>query len=183
MTTIIAVEYEDKAIIACDSKVTDGSGEWWSHPSCRKIRQVNKEILMGGSGEVAALDIALHIWQPPKTTVEDRKDYYHFVIAKLVPSLKECFTANHYKWNPDKDEDDDDDKFNFLLVIGGQVFQFGMDFGVVQRAEGRYGIGSGSSMALGALRTGSTMQEAMELSAKHDDFSDAPFYFYEQLRK
>lgn len=181
MTTIIAVEYPDKAVIACDSKVTDGSGEWWSHPSCRKIRQINKEILIGGSGDVAALDIALHIWIPPKSTVDDRLDYYHFVIAKLVPSLKECFTKNFYKW--ESNEDNDDDKFNFLLVIGGQVFQFGTDFGIVQREEGRYGIGSGSTMALGALRIGATMQEAMELSAKYDDFSDAPFYFHEQLRK
>ena len=172
MTTIVACELADRVIVGCDSKITDGSGEWWSHSKARKVLE-RGEIIIGGCGELAACDIALHIWKPPKSNATDRKDYYHFVISKLIPSLKKCF----------KDNDCDAPKFNFIIVIGGEVFEFSDDFGVVMREEGHHGIGSGSDLAMGALRSGKTVLEALEIAAAHDSLTGAPFYTYEQFKK
>jgi hypothetical protein len=51
----------------------------------------------------APCDIAQHIWIPPKPTAKDFADVYHFMISKVVPSLKACFKEQEYKWN-DSDE-------------------------------------------------------------------------------
>ena len=182
MTTILAVAKEGKVVMACDSKVTDGTGESWSHPSARKIRDLG-EVLIGGSGEVAALDIALHIWQPPKSTITDRKDLYHFVISKVIPSLKRCFKENDYKWQDEKGEQSDEPKFNFIIAVDGEIFSFSDDFGVVMRDTGILAIGSGASIALGALLGGAPILKAMEIAADQDDHTAEPFYTYEQKRK
>lgn len=183
MTTIIAVKYPDKVVIGADSKVTDGSGRWWSHPEAKKMRQVG-DYIIAGSGEVAALDIGLHIWQPPKPTAADKKDLYHFIVARVVPSLRACMKENDYDYKPKSE--DGDIKFTFLLVICGQVYEFGDDFGVVMRQSGIYGIGSGSDIAVGALVSGATVIRALEIAAASDIFTAAPFQVLEQtcpLRK
>lgn len=168
--------------MACDSKVTDGSGESWSHPSARKIRQIG-EILIGGSGEVAALDIALHIWEPPRSTVTDRKDLYHFIVSKIIPSLKKCFKDNDYKWQDEKGEQSDEPEFNFILALNGELFAFSDDFGVVMRDSDFHAIGSGGSLAVGAWKAGATILEAMAVAAELDDNSGEPFYTYEQFKR
>lgn len=178
MTTIVAVKYPDKVVIGADSKVTDGSGRWWSHPEAKKMRQVG-DYIIAGSGEVAALDIGLHIWQPPKPNPADRKDLYHFIVSKVVPSLRKCMKENDYDYKP-KDGDGDDMKFNFLLVLDGQVFEFGDDFGVVMRQSGIYGIGSGSDIAVGALVTGCSVLRALEIAEAADIYTAAPFQILEQ---
>lgn len=178
MTTIVAIKTPSGVSIGADSKVTDGSGAWWSHPAAKKMREVNG-FIVAGSGEVAALDIALHIWQPPAPTNADKKDLYHFVVAKVVPSLKQCFKDNEYKWQPDKDEDDDQ-KFSFLICVGGDIFEFGDDFGVVMRSSGIYGIGSGSDIALGAIHKGATIEEALQIAADNDIYTAAPFQVLNQ---
>ena len=116
MTTIIARQFDNRIVIAADSQVT--STRKYNHPKMAKITE-RGQYLIAGAGESAACDIAQHIWNPPKPTAEDKKDLYHFIISKVVPSLKACFKENDYKW---EDKDDDDTKFAFLLGIGGEVF-------------------------------------------------------------
>ena len=175
MTTIVAIKEGNRVVMGCDSKVTDETGAWWSHPLSKKIMQ-RGEIIIGGSGDCEPLDIALHIWQPPKTTVADRKDIYRFVITKLLPSLKQCFKDNDYQWRTDSSEP----KFNFLIALCGEVFEFQDDFGIVMRESGIHGIGSGSQYALGALHAGATVTQALEIAAAHDTHTGAPFYLFSQ---
>lgn len=178
MTTIVAVKTEDKVVIGTDSKVTDGSGRWWSHPATSKVVQ-RGEYLIGGSGEVAAGDIVLHIWQPPKPTVADKKDLYHFMVAKVIPSIKKCMKDNDYKWERAAGEEDDV-KFNFIIALAGEVYEFSDDFGVVMRSNGIYGIGSGSDIAMGVLLKGGTVEEALTISAEYDIYTAPPFKYFEQ---
>jgi ATP-dependent protease HslVU (ClpYQ) peptidase subunit len=179
MTTIVAVKSADKVVIGTDSKVTDGSGRWWSHPSTSKVVK-RGEYLIAGSGEVAAGDIVLHIWNPPKPTVADKKDLYHFMVAKVIPSIKKCMKENDYKWEPAAGESDEGPKFNFLIALGGEVFEFSDDFGVVMRSSGIYGIGSGSDIALGVLLKGGTVEEALTIASEQDIYTAPPFKYFEQ---
>ena len=174
MTTIIARQFDDRVVIAADSLVT--ANRKYSHPRMAKITERN-QYLIAGSGESAAADIAQHIWFPPKPNVEDKKDLYHFVISKVVPSLKQCFKDNDYKW---EDKDDEEPKFAFLIAIGGEVFDIADDFAVCMDADGLYGIGSGSSLALGALKAGASMAEALAIAADKDPYTAAPFIYFEQ---
>lgn len=90
--------------------------------------------------------------------------------------MKDCFKNNDYKW----DEKDGETKFNFLIAIGGEIFDISDDFAVCIDIDGIYGIGSGSSIAIGALKAGASIKKALEIAADKDPYTGGPFYFYEQ---
>lgn len=180
MTTIVAVQYKDKVVIGADSQVTSGGGRRQSHREMVKISE-RSLYLIAGSGEVAPCDIAQHIWQPPIPKLSDVDDLYHFMIAKVVPSLKACFKEQEYKWN--EPDEHGETKFAFLLCIGGQVFEIDDDLSVSLDARGFYGVGSGSDYAVGALCAGATIEQALSIAADNDVYTSAPFIYQTQLKK
>jgi len=177
MTTIIAVQSETGVRFGADSQVTAPNGRRFSHQQMVKISK-RGSFIIAGSGEVAPCDIAQHIWNPPKPVGADLDDLYHFMIAKAVPSLKQCFKDNEYKWN----EDDDEAKFGFLIAVGGQVFELDDSMSICLDGRGFYGVGSGSSYALGALYAGASIPEALKIAADNDAYTSAPFMYYEQKK-
>ena len=177
MTTIVAQQNEDGVVFGADSLVT--ANRKFNHPRMVKISQ-RGDFIIAGAGESAACDIAQHIWSPPKPTATDKKDIYHFIISKVIPSLKQCFKDNDYKW--DKDTDDSDYNFAFLIAVCGEVFDISDDFAVSLDSSGFYGVGSGSSLAVGALEAGASIEEALRIAGKHDPYTAAPFTFMEQLK-
>lgn len=178
MTTIVAIQYEDKVIMGADS-LTTGDRKY-SHPKIAKITKRNN-YLIGGSGLAEACDIAQHIWSPPTPTTADRKDLYHFMISKVIPSLKKCFKDNQYDWQ--KDESEKDPNFAFLIAVGGQVFDISDDFSVMLDDSGVYGVGHGSPLAIGAIHAGASMEEALEIAARFDPYTAAPFLIFEQGKR
>ena len=175
MTTIIAVQSDDGVLFGADSQVTASNGRKYSATRMVKISERNGYII-AGSGECAPCDIAQHLWNPPTPTAKDKKDLYHFMIAKVVPSLKQCFKDNDYKPN----SDDDDNAFSFLIALCGELFEIADDFSVSLDDSGFYGVGSGSSYAVGALSAGATVEQALTIAAKNDAYTSAPFIFIEQ---
>ena len=179
MTTILAVQHPDKVSLGADSQVTAGNGRTANHPQMVKISQKG-DYIIAGAGECAPCDIAQHIWIPPTPTVKDWNNLYHFMIAKVVPSLKACFKENEYKW----DADDDEAKFSFLIALGGEIFEIADDFSVCLDSKGFYGVGSGSSYGIGALSAGASLAKALKISSDNDAYTSAPFiYFHQQKRK
>jgi ATP-dependent protease HslVU (ClpYQ) peptidase subunit len=176
MTTIVAVQYADGVLMGADSLVT--ADRKYNHPKMAKITETGP-YLIGGSGEVAACDVVQHIWEPPIPTVADKKDLYHFMISVVIPSIKRCFKDNDYKW----DKEDEETKFAFLIAIDGEVFEIADDLSVCLDAAGFYGIGSGSSLALGALRAKAEMLEALQIASEVDPYTAPPFYFHTQKKK
>ena len=179
MTTIIALQKPDCVIIAADNQVT--STRKYRHPKMAKITK-RGQYLIAGSGEVAACDIAQHIFVPPKPNLEDKKDLYHFMIAKFIPALKKCFKEQEYKWQPTVDDDEYETKFMFLVAICGEVFEIADDLAVTLDDSGIYGVGSGSDIAIGALHAGATLDKALKIAAKIDPFTSAPFIKMEQKK-
>jgi ATP-dependent protease HslVU (ClpYQ) peptidase subunit len=177
MTTIVAVQSNDGVIFGADSQVTAPNGRKYSSDRMVKISERNKYII-AGSGEVAPCDIAQHIWNPPTPTAADKRDLYHFMVAKVVPSLKQCFKDNDYK----PTSDDDETAFLFLIAVCGEVFEIADDFSVIINDEGFYGVGSGSGYALGSLWSGKPIEDALTIAARLDAYTSAPF-IYKQQRK
>ena len=180
MTTIVAVQYKDKVVIGADSQVTGSGGRRQSHREMVKITE-RSLYLIAGSGECAPCDIAQHIWQPPIPKASDVNDLYHFMISKVVPSLKNCFKDNEYKWN--EADADGETKFAFLIAIGGQVFEIADDMSVALDSRGFYGVGSGSDYAIGALCAGVDLETALKVAANNDVYTSAPFIYHTQLKK
>lgn len=181
MTTIIGVEYDDKSVIVADSRITDDSGKVYSHPVMRKITQ-RGALLIAGAGEVAPCDIAQNIWVPPAFTAKDKKDAYRFMITKVMPSLRKCLTDNGYNFDEPHDKDKDGLRFQFLIAVGGELFDVDQDLAVMKSGEGFYAIGSGGSYALGALYAGADALAAMEVAARVSAYTAAPYQVEEQYK-
>ena len=169
MTTIIARQYDDRVEFVADSQTTLSSGRIMRHPRMSKISERNGFVI-AGAGDIAPCDIAQHIWSPPKPTTVDKKDLYHFVVAKVVPSLKKVLKDNDYKLDSSSD---DDSGFELLVAICGEVFQVNDDGSVLIDESGIYTLGSGSSATLGALKHGASLDEAMAHALDGDAYSSS----------
>lgn len=181
MTTIIGVQYKDKAVFIADSRVTDDNGRIFSHPNMKKISERNGFVI-GGAGEVAPCDIAMHLWNPPKPTSKDKENLYQFMIKKAMPSLRKCLTENGYNFDEPTDRSKDGLRFQLLLGVGGEIFDISDDLSVCISGDGIYGVGSGAPYALGALNVGAKPLKAMETAAKLSAFTAAPFQTVEQSK-
>lgn len=179
MTTILAVQHEDKVIFGADSQTTATTGRRYTHPSMTKLTEKNQYIV-ACAGDVAACDIVHHLWVPPNPRVADWEDIYVFMVARVVPSLKECFKLNEYKWQNEKD---DEGGFTILIAVGGIVFEIDDDMSVSLDQGGLYGIGSGSDIGLGALASGATLKKALLIAARFDVYTSAPFIFRTQEKR
>jgi ATP-dependent protease HslVU (ClpYQ) peptidase subunit len=172
MTTIIGIEYNDRSLIVADSRVTDDSGKIYAHKVMKKIAK-RGAVIIAGAGEVAPCDIAQNIWVPPAFTAKDKKDVYRFMITKVMPSLRKCLTDNGYNFDDDKK---DGMRFQFLISVGGELFDIDEDLSVMKNEDNIYAIGSGGSFALGALYAGAEPYTAMDIAAKVSAYSAPPFY-------
>ena len=173
MTTIIGIQHKDHAILASDGQITHDD-RIYRHPKMDKIAKVG-EYLISGAGDVAACDIAMNLWKPPKPTIRDKENLYQFVISKVVPSLKKCFADNSYAGGAKKVPN-----WRLLIALNGEIFQINSDFCVLVRDDGYYGMGSGSPFALGALYAGATAIKALEIATTNDINTSAPFSIVEQ---
>lgn len=178
MTTIIGIEYDDKSVVIADSRVTGDDGRIYSHPVMRKISS-RGSLLIAGAGEVAPCDIAQNIWTPPAFTAKDKKDAYRYMVAKAMPSLRKCLTDNGYNFEEDKK---DGMRFQFLIAVGGEMFDIDEELTVMKSDDKLYSIGSGGPYALGALYAGAEPIKAMEIAAKLSAYTSPPFYIEEQYK-
>jgi ATP-dependent protease HslVU (ClpYQ) peptidase subunit len=182
MTTIVGVQYRDRSILVADNQVTDGEGRRFIHPDMKKITK-RGDFLIGGSGEVQACDIVQHFWVPPKPTASDKKDLYHFVITKALPSMRKCLVDNGFDFSEGKGEGkSDEQRFHFLISIGGELFDVGDDMSVCRTDDGMYAVGSGSAYALGALAAGATPVDAVTIACRFSIYSSTPLQIEEQQR-
>jgi ATP-dependent protease HslVU (ClpYQ) peptidase subunit len=175
MTTIVGVCKNGNVTLGADSQVTDDSTIITSL-SMEKITK-NNGYLIAGSGDSAPCDILQHIFIPPVPTVAERKNLYKFMITKFVPAMKECLEENDYKIDSKEDSG-----FSMLIAFDGELFDIGDDFSVVVSDDGIYGVGNGAKWAMGALHAGASVQEALEIAAKKDIYTSAPFQIVKQQK-
>ena len=173
MTTIIGIQHEDSCTLIADNRVTDDNGRIYSHPQMVKLSEVGPFVI-GGAGEVSPCDIAQHLWKAPALTVAERKDVYHFMISKAMPSLRECLKSNGYNFDEDHDSKDGL-RFQFLIACNGELFDIDQDLAVMRSSDGIYGVGSGAAYAIGALHAGAEPMQAMEIAARLTAFTAGPY--------
>jgi len=182
VTTIVGVQYKDKCVIAADNQVTGDGGRRYNHPDMKKIAQ-RGPFLIAGSGEVQPCDVVQHMWNPPKLTAKDKEDVYHFMITKVMSSLRKCLTENGYDFNEGKGEGKaDENRFNFLIAVCGELFDVADDLSVCRSADGIYGVGSGSPYAMGAAKAGAKPERAVEIAANFDVNTSGPIQVVEQYK-
>lgn len=177
MTTIVAVCKNGNVTMGADSQVTDGSRPN-RHPRMEKITK-NNGYLIAGSGDSQPCDILQHIFVPPVPSVQERKDLYKFMIVKFIPAMRECLEDNG--WKPSTD--DKESGFNMLFAFDGEVFDIGDDLSVLLNDDGIYGVGSGSSYAIGALYAGATVEKALDYASSNDIYTSGPYQIVKQQKQ
>ena len=160
MTTIIGIEHADRCFLVADSRTTDNDGKIYTHPEVKKISESGM-FLIAGSGETLPCDIAQHIWEPP------------------TPTKQECMSENGYNF----DEDSKETRFQFIMAVGGEIFDIDQELSISKSADGVYAAGSGAAYALGAIHAGADAYEAMEIASKLTAFTAGPYISKEQPRK
>ena len=177
MTTIVAVCKNGNVTMGADSQVTDNNRPN-NHSKMEKISKRNG-YLIAGSGDSQPCDVLQHIFIPPVPTPAERKDLYHFMIAKFVPAMRDCLDENGWK----KEENDKDAGFNMLFAFDGELFDIGDDFSVLLNNDGIYGVGAGSPYAIGALYAGATVEQALNIAASNDIYTSGPFQIIKQQKQ
>jgi ATP-dependent protease HslVU (ClpYQ) peptidase subunit len=175
MTTVIAFQGPNFAILGADSQITDGDKRIIS-PSTPKIVKVNK-YLLAVSGDCRPGDLLIYNWKPP---AYDGTDPVKFMGKKIVPSIVATFRANGY------DFEKEGSSFSFLVAFAGNIFEIGDSLDIAQSHNGLYAIGSGAAYALGYLAgdlenlhqldwVKDSFVEALQISAQYDINTAPPF--------
>ena len=175
MTTLIAFQGPDFAILGADSQVTDGDKRIIS-PSTPKIVKL-KKYLLAVSGDCRPGDILTYNWTPPAF---DGTNPVTFMGRKIIPSIIAAFKLQGFDYTKEGIS------YSYLLAFAGNIFEIGDDLSVTQSEDGLYGVGSGSAYALGALagqlpnlaKSQSAKEqilEALAIAAKYDINTASPF--------
>jgi ATP-dependent protease HslVU (ClpYQ) peptidase subunit len=200
MTTIVGLQGDNFAVVYVDSRISSSdSGGYISQIStlkegCGKVA-VNGKYLLGAAGDVRAINILHHVFQPPTPPINMRgKKLDQFFTAKFIPALRECFEQQGYAI-PDIKEDKEhiaEQASTILVVIHGIIYVVDGDYSWTSDSSGMYALGSGSSYALGALQALATNRKltipqakklalkALSTAAKFDPYTGPPFHYHIQ---
>ena len=173
MTTVMAVKNDEGVIMAGDSRSSDSSSRPWC---AEKIRQVGP-FLVGGAGDSAACDAILHLWNPPKLLAKDYDNLLHFMVTKVVPSLRGAIEDSKYV------KAENGDGWTLLFSIDCEIFCIEDDYSVIRPLFDAGSIGSGGQYALGAYRSGANIERAMMVAAENDPGSGGPFTYLTQTKR
>lgn len=200
MTTIIGIQGDYFAVICADSRVTevDSHGTATQSMSLKemgfKVAQ-NGRWLMGVAGDVRAINILTHSFNPPTPTASMRgRKLDHFVTTKFIPALRSCFDTEGYS-SPITDDSEHQAEHGSVVMaaINGTIYVIDGDYSWMSDSFGVYAIGSGAQFALGSLATaiptggkvglGTARQAALKaiaVAGKYDPSTAAPYQIFVQ---
>lgn len=200
MTTILAIQGDGFATVAVDSRIsTMDEGGFASQittlgQGSSKVAQVGK-YLLGAAGDMRAINILHHVFQPPSLTpgLTGRK-LDQFITMKFVPTLRDCFEKQGYA-SPENDSATHIAQHGstILVVLNGCVYVVDGDYSWTSDYHGVYALGTGSSYALGAAtallgnrknlspaQVRNICLKAMRIASNYDPYTGAPFYTHTQ---
>ena len=192
MTTIIAVQGDDWAVVGFDSRVTEEGGRSYvlGHGSAKVVK--NGSYLLGAAGDVRAINILAYAFRPPKPEALTGSRLDRFITSKFVPALRDCFEEHGYA--PKEAKEQAQHGSTVLAIVNGQIYEIGEDYAWVRDTTGIYSFGSGGDYALGAMyakagenisklgiiKTQNAVRDALATAAKLDVGSGPPFHLMSQ---
>lgn len=203
MTTIVGVQGDNFALVCSDSRISDvdDSGYVSQIMTLREGNSkvaVNGKYLFGAAGDMRAINILHHAFNPPTPTNLKGKKLDEFMTAKFIPSLRECFEHQGYAV-PESHEDKRhiaEQDSTIIVVVNGTIYVVDGDYSWYLDANGLYALGTGSAYAIGALQSmlggkkiktayqARTMAlKALAIAARNDPHTGAPFHTYVQDQK
>jgi len=144
VTTLIAIQLKDRAVIAADSQITEDNLRTISTATPKIIAVGN--YLLGITGDSRPGDILTYNWRPPNYKGADP---IQWMGKKILPSIVTAFKENGY--DPYEATKEKDSGFDYIVAFNGNVFHIATDLSFIQSDVGLYGLGSGGAFALGYL--------------------------------
>jgi ATP-dependent protease HslVU (ClpYQ) peptidase subunit len=160
MTAIVGIQGKGWAVIAADSMTTYDDKPYYTKSIEKVVRK--GDYVFAFSGDAIAGNIANFLWTPPKFIKTIPIDV--FMQTKVLPSLREVMKDNGYTTEPT----DKDAGFDALICLNGTIYEVDQDYLWSRDDRGLYAVGSGGSLALGALATGfnKNSMKAAEFAAR-----------------
>lgn len=202
MTTIIAVQGSDYALVCTDSRISSVDAAGFASQittlgsGTSKVAENGKYIL-GAAGDMRAINILHHAFTPPVVTPAtlSGKKLDNFITTKFIPSLRECFEKQGYA-SPQTESSFHiaEHGSTVLVVVNSTIYIVDGDYSWTSDANGFYALGTGSSYALGAIYAISKAKkltlaqakkaalESLHIAAKFDPYTGAPFHVYVQQK-
>jgi ATP-dependent protease HslVU (ClpYQ) peptidase subunit len=200
MTTIIAIQGDGFSAVCVDSRISDMDGNGYvsqmftlKEGNCKVA--ANGKYLLGAAGDLRAINILHHVFQPPIPPPNLKgKKLDEFITARFIPMLRECFEQQGYA-KPEVDEDKKhiaEQNSIILVSIHSTIYVIDGDYSWCSDASGIYAFGSGSGYALGALHSlvgkkkitiphaKSIAIKAINIAARFDPHTGAPYHWFVQ---
>lgn len=194
MTTIVGIQGDGYAVVGADTQISsfDDSGSSYQistlGSSSAKIG-LNGKYILGAAGDLRAINLLHHAFQPPTPTPGLRgKKLDAFITTKFIPSLRACFDAYGYSPPDGKDKEHSAEQgSSILVVINSTIYIIENDYAWTSEANGLYATGTGSSYALGALQilvagkkltagqAKAAVAKALSTASRFDAYTGGPF--------
>lgn len=157
MTTVVFIEHRNSVEVAYDSKVSMGSRQQ-ELAGLGKVFKVGP-VTFGGAGALGFLNAVSEMHIPALQPMTD-EETDRWIGRVLVPKLRAAGAVYNqgHGYVPG----------TVLAAVNGRVYEIGGDFSNLRLKSGQYAIGSGASYALGALASGASAKEAVEVAAMYD---------------
>jgi ATP-dependent protease HslVU (ClpYQ) peptidase subunit len=186
VTTLVAVQLDDRCILAADSQVTEDN-QRTIVTAVPKIVSVGR-YLLGIVGDSRPGDILAYNWSPPNYKGADPVQWMG---KKVLPSILTAFKENGY--DPFEATKEKDAGFDYLVAFNGNVFHIATDLSFIQSDQRIYGLGSGGQFALGylagvpvsnlTLRVEQHARRAVEIASMLDVNTHPPIQLVTQRRE
>lgn len=166
MTTILAtVDDKNKITFAWDSQVTSGVR---AKNGIDKVF-ANGPIVFGVAGTVRTLNILRYMHVPDQEKYRDNYDTRRYIVTKLIPAIIKSLKEVDAAYMADSQVDTES---HILVAVDDVVGYIGGDLSFVEDELGVYGVGSGSSFALGAIAVGADEKTALQVAATFDLYTN-----------
>lgn len=144
MTTIAAIQGNGFTVVGFDSQISSDDRVYVLPSSIKKVSK-NGKYLVGAAGDLRAVNLLTDIPLPDAEDFSGTK-LDRFVSTKVIPAIRGYFETNGYA-------KDGNQEFDIILCVNGVVYEIADDYCWARDVAGIYGIGSGSSFAIGALHS------------------------------
>jgi hypothetical protein len=199
MTTILAIQGDGFAVVGTDTRISllDDDGSAYQIATLgggtSKIA-INGKYLLGAAGDLRAINILHHSFQPPTPAPGLKgKRLDSFITTKFIPSLRACFEEHGYASSERGSKATHSSEL--IAIVNGSIYVIDSDYSWMNDTTGIYGLGTGAPFALGALHVmpkakkqtitsaKQNILKALAVAARFDPGTGSPFQTYTQEHK
>jgi len=159
MTTIVGIQGDSFALLCADSRSAEVDDEGYAtqvvtmRDGSGKI-VINGRYIIGAAGDVRAINILHHAFQPPAAppNLKGRK-LDQFITIKFIPALRECFDQHGYSMaeHHDRKQHIAEMDSSVIVAVNNCIYTIEGDYSWHSDVSGVYAIGTGAQYAMGAL--------------------------------